>query len=121
MIKNLWKVTNFYCNCRHTTPQKMQFVDGPSSLFYACPKYYPENREPGEPSCMMRMNLIDAEGVLEEFSKIIEEDEANNVIRDYRGFEFDYKTVHAKVISYSYDSGAEIIIDNKKAMRWIKK
>mgnify|MGYP000075122221 CR=1 FL=1 len=116
MIKNLWKEVNFYCSYRHEYPVKMEFNQGPHSLFYSCPKYYPQNRTADEPACPMRLNLVDAEAIVEKLSQVIESDIENNVEHNYRGYEFDYKMIHAKVIKYA---PGEINIDifNKKAIR----
>lgn len=116
MIKNLWKCTNFWCSHRHQ-PEKMTLIQGPMSLFYACPKYYPENREEDERACTMRLNLVDAEAILEKLSKIIEEDDNNNINADYTNLEFDYKAIHVTVISYDKTGIINLNIYNKKAIR----
>ncbi len=116
MIKNLWKMTTFYCSYRHKEPVKMEIIQGPSSPFYACPKYYPQNREEGEPACPMRMNFVDAEGVLNKLSEIIDNDENNDIYKDYTNYEFDYKTIHIKVLKYK-EGQIDLDIFNRKAMR----
>ena len=120
MIKNLWNRTTFCCNYRHEHPVDMQIIQGPASPFYACPKYYPENREAGEASCMMRLNFVDAENVLETFSSIIEKDEAEDLYKDYTNFEFDYKQIHVKVLKYSRIGKISLEILNRKAISWKK-
>lgn len=120
MIKNLWNRTVFCCNYRHEHPIKMNVIQGPASPFYACPKYYPENREEGEPSCMMRLNFVDAEKVLDAFSDIIEKDEAENIYKDYTNYEFNYKQIHVKVIKYSRMGNIKLEIFNRKAVQWKK-
>lgn len=116
MITNLWNITDFYCSYRHDKPVKMGYNNNGLTLFYSCPKYYPENREPGEPACPMRLNMVDAEGILDKFSKIIEEDEDKDIYRNYKNFEFDYKSIHVKVLKYENDS-IHLDIFNRKALR----
>lgn len=115
MLKNLWNITNFYCSHRHT-PTKMEFLNGPLSLFYACPKYYEQNREPGELMCSMRLNLVDAEGILDKFSSIVLKDLEDDIIRDYTNMEFEYKAIHVKVLHYD-EHHLDLDILNKKALR----
>jgi hypothetical protein len=43
--------------------------------FYACPKYYPENREPDEQPCMNRISVTEMEHVLDALSEKKQEDE----------------------------------------------
>ena len=116
MIKNLWKDTKFYCSHRHEHPIEMSYNQGPHSLFYSCPKYYPENRGPDEPACPMRLNMVDAEGLLEKLSEYIEKDMEQDRIRDYTNLEFDYKQIHVKVLKY-HDGKFKLYIYNKKAIK----
>lgn len=116
MIKNIWKCTNFWCSHRHEAI-KMELIQGPMSLFYACPKYYPQNREPNERTCNMRLNLVDAEAILEKLSKIIEEDDNNGLNADYTNLEFDYKDIHITVLSYDKTGSIDLNILNKKAIK----
>lgn len=116
MIKNLWKCTNFYCSYRHA-PEKMILNDGPHSLFYSCPKYYPENREPNEVACPMRLNLYDAEGILETLSEIIEADLENGIEGDYTNLKFTYKkNIIVTVLKYKKNDHVDLDIYNKKAI-----
>ena len=113
MLKNLWKDTEFYCSYRHE-PKKMTIIQGPSSLFYACPKYYPENRSKDEPACPMRLNLIDAQAILEEFSKMIENDEELGIECNYANKEFTYKMIKVKVIAIQKENLSLIFITERR-------
>ena len=74
MIKNLWKKTHFYCSYRHE-PVEMTINDkGDFSMFYSCPKYYPENRLENEQACPMRLNFVDAEAILNEISRMTDDE-----------------------------------------------
>lgn len=116
MIKNLWKMTHFYCSHRHEIPIEMSYNEGPHSLFYSCPKYYPDKREPGERACSNRLNFVDAENILNILSNMIEEDERNDKFCDYTNKEFDYKTIHIKVLRYE-TGRVDLEILNRKALK----
>lgn len=73
MIKNLWKQIEVVCGHHGDDhSNKMYLKQGPSSLFYACPKYYPENRQPGEAGCANRVNLVDFEKIVDKITEEIE-------------------------------------------------
>lgn len=116
MIKNLWKNTTFYCGHGHEMPIEMYYKDGPLSMFYACPKYYPENRTKNERACSNRLNFVDAEAIIEKFSAIIEEKEADNTFFDFTNFSFKYRSIEVKVLEYSLDS-VKLQIINRKALK----
>ena len=115
MIKNLWKITHFYCSYRHE-PTEMTINDkGPHSMFYSCPKYYPENRTNDEPACPMRLNFVDAEAILEEISKMLDDESGFDCI-DLTNAEFDYKSIHVKVLKCT-SNRIDLDIHNKKAIK----
>lgn len=117
MFKNLWNKTKFICSYRHN-PSELTIHEGANgaSPFYSCPHYYKENREEGEErACPMRLNFIDAENLLNEFSKKMNEDMKNNIVRDYTGTIIKYKKIEAKVIKYD-DNEMVLDIMNKKAL-----
>ena len=118
MYKNIWKNTKFICSHRHS-PAEMTIHDGANgaSPFYSCPHYYAENRAPKEDrACPMRLNFVDAEGILDKFSSIVNNDISNDIIKNYANYEFDYKAIHVKVMKFT---DKELIMDifNKKALR----
>lgn len=116
MIKNLWNKISIFCIHGHEEPIPMKIQQGPSSPFYACPKYFEQNREPGERPCGNRLNFIDAENLVAEFSRRVEEDIANGGMTDYTNMEFDYKLIHVKVLKYS-EKEIKLGILNRKAFK----
>lgn len=116
MIKNLWSTISFWCIHRHSEPVEMQVQYGPSSPFYACPKYFPQNRDPDERACANRLNFVDAEEIVKKLGNIIATDQMNGNMIDYTNFEFDYKSIHIKVLEYK-DKAIRLGILNKKALR----
>lgn len=109
MIKNLWNSISFYCMNGHEEPVPLtvQYGDSP---FYACPRYFlvdnehPDGHLPGERACANRISFRDAEGIVSEFSKQMEEDIDDDCIADYTGYTFAYHHIKAKIIEYSFDS-----------------
>lgn len=116
VIKNLWSVITFWCIHGHKEPVQMQVQYGPSSPFYACPKYFPENRTPDERACANRLNFIDAEEIVKKLGNIIAGDQMNGDAVDYTNYEFDYKSIHVKVLEYK-DKSIKLGILSKKALR----
>ena len=120
MIKNLWKNTKFYCGV-HSTPVEFQYQHGNvlnpnATMFYSCPKYYPDNRDATERACTNKLSFDDAEQIIRKLSDKIEEDEANGVLFNYTNYSFKHKTIEVKVLSYS-DSKIKLSIINKKELK----
>lgn len=42
-----------------------------TDMFYSCPKYYPENREDGEPCCRNHISIKEFEGMLNHLQKLV--------------------------------------------------
>lgn len=64
IITGGWNDVTLLCAC-HQEPVELVLQSGPSSLFYACPKYHQENRIEGERACNNRLSL-------EDFTKMLE-------------------------------------------------
>lgn len=115
MIKNLWKIAHFYCSYRHG-PVEMTINDkGSHSMFYSCPKYYPQNRSPDEQACPMRLNFVDAEAILEKISEMTDDASGFDCV-DITGAEFKYKAIMVKVLR-STPERLDLDICNKKAIK----
>ena len=59
MITGSWDDITLVCGNTHDEPVNMVLQEGPSSLFYACPKYHRENRSEGERTCNNRLSIDD--------------------------------------------------------------
>ena len=101
MITNLWKTIKIYCGNNHDELVELQPVQGPLSLFYACPKYYEQNREKNEKMCDNRLNLNDYNALVEHLTKIISEAEEENMILDLTGYKWKNKGVSYEIFKYS--------------------
>ena len=64
VISGTWNDIVIVCTYRHGEPVEMKPKEGPESVFFACPKYHEENREPGERACNNRLNLIDHDKII---------------------------------------------------------
>lgn len=116
MITGSWEDVQLVCCHRHETPVPMAIQEGPSSPFYACPKYHQENREEHEQACNNRLSLQDYSTMLEHLHKIVIDAEladecvnlTNHHWKDRKGTEF-------KVLSHI---GAKLVIQvyNKRAV-----
>ena len=118
MIKNLWKNTTFYC-MNHEKYEVMEIRQGPKEIFYACPKYYPDNRSEGEKPCMNNMYIQIAQQAVEHFAGIIEEYEKQGIDVNIKGEKWVNKNVEFKVLEHKRDS-LKIGILNRKFLNMQK-
>lgn len=89
MIINLWTKVRLYCGNHPDTDEKteMRPHEAPSgnmarslygsqlNMFYACPKYYQENRADGEKLCRNHISTKEFEGMLNHLAGILEKGE----------------------------------------------
>lgn len=71
IIKGFWGNVQLVCGNHSDEQVKMTIQEGPSSLFYACPKYHPENRTENERPCFNRISLAEYENMLTTLSDLI--------------------------------------------------
>lgn len=116
MVKNMWKQIVLVCGC-HEEEVIMNIIQGPSSLFYACPKYYPENRENGERACANRINLVDYEKMVDYLSDKIEESLLEGNKEDLTNLNWVYKgVIEFKVLEHK-NGMIKVRMKNKKALK----
>lgn len=116
MVKNLWKQIVLVCgNCEEHPV--LQLIDGPSSPFYACPRYYPENREPNTKACPNRINLVDYEKMVDYFSDRIEESICNGSKENLKNVRWVYKNTIEFVVLEHTENVLRISMRNKKAFK----
>lgn len=117
MIKNFWKKIVLICGNHPDEEILMNLIEGPSSLFYACPKYYPENRTPNERACANRINLVDFEKMVDHLSELYEENFLEGNLINLTGHRWVYKKViEYEVIEHTQDQ-IKVKMKNKKALR----
>lgn len=78
MITGSWGDITLVCSHRHEIPIPMVIQQGPSSPFYACPKYHPENRSLDERACNNRLSLEDFSKMLAHLHSILVDAEMND-------------------------------------------
>jgi hypothetical protein len=103
-ISGTWGDIVLMCNYRHEEPVEMALQQGPSSLFYACPKYKTENRTEDERACNNRLNLVDFENMLKHLDGIRCDCELKNektVLANYQWK--DKKGTEFKVLKHEGD------------------
>lgn len=117
MVKNFWKKIVLVCGNNHQEMVEMNLINGPASLFYACPKYYPENRSPQERACANRINLIDFEAMVNFLSEKIETALLDGGIVNLKNVSWTYKkAIDFKVLEHTEE---KIVVQmlNRKALK----
>ncbi|NLT14039.1 MAG: hypothetical protein GXY05_06820, partial [Clostridiales bacterium] len=94
----------------------MVIQNGPTSMFYACPKYRPENREADERGCNNRLSMEDFTKMLEHIHGIIVEAEMND--ERIQLTNYTWKNTKGTVFKVIATNGKKMTISvlNKRAM-----
>lgn len=118
-INGFWDKVTLVCGCHNEEYPKMMVQTGPSSLFYSCPKYYPENRTSEEYACANRINLIDYEEMLTKLTDMIIGDDLNYVQINLENMRFKNKKGDIEFTVVKHDKEGNIIVSfkSKKALR----
>lgn len=118
MVKGLWKTITLICGCHKEEISMGINNNGPHSLFYSCPKYYPENRDKSERACANRINLVDYERMLDHISLEMSKRLSNNETTDMTNYKWEDKKSHIifEVISHTPEE-MKIKMINRKALR----
>lgn len=114
MITGSWGDVTLVCEHRHEHPIEMVIQEGPSSLFYACPKYRPENRSADERACNNRLNLVDYTNMLEHIHEKIIDAALNDEILHLENYKWkDRKGTEYKVLKQDGDKMTISVLNNK--------
>lgn len=114
MITNSWDDVTLVCCNRHAEPIPMVIQKGPSSLFYACPKY--KDHDEDERACNNRLSLQDYTAMLQHLHKMIVEAELNDerlILTNYSWK--DRKGTLFKVLQHDGNK-LVIMVENKRAI-----
>ena len=114
-IENSWKNIVPICG-NHKERVEMVINNGPHSMFYSCPKYYPENRTKEERACNNRINLIEYQKMVDKLMGMIAEAEVNGETVDLTNFSWSSKGTEYKVLEHDGDK-LYVQILNLRAMR----
>lgn len=80
LIKGFWETVTLICGNHSDEEVEMVLKNGPSSLFYACPRYDADKRETGEAPCFNRISLKEFEGMLDELFELLAGDNMVTVL-----------------------------------------
>lgn len=127
MIENIWKKIHIYCGNHgddysikmvpHEQSQLLRFGGGSGSIFYACPKYYAENRNPDETACFNRISITELEEMVEYISDQIESPDSVFAEVNLKGL--TWKNKHGtrfKIINFS-SSRIDVLVYSQKSLR----
>ena len=114
MIKNIWNEIEVFCGNGHNELIKMEIQQGPHSLFYACPKYHPENRGENERACNNRINLVDYEKMIDHISDILIDAELDGRVEYLTGHSWSANGIDFKVVDHS--DKIRILMLSKKSL-----
>ena len=115
-IEASWKNITPICGCHGDERIEMVIQQGPHSLFYACPKYHPENRKPGEKACNNRINLIEYQKMLEKLMGEIAEADCTLSPTDLTNLRWKSKGIEFVVLEHDGEK-AVVSIKNVRAMK----
>ena len=116
IITGTWDDIKLVCPYRHEEPIEMYIKEGPSSQFYACPKYYDYNRAPDERACNNRLNLVDFERMITHIDNIRYEAEMRGEIISLKLHSWKTsKGIQYHVLSHEYNK-LVISVINKLAI-----
>lgn len=125
MIKNLTQNIQFFCINNHKEPVLMterERTDDNHDNFFACPRYmrkdekHPDGFDENETGCNNRLSFSDAGDIIAAFNRVVDEDMASFVFRDYTNYEFTFKSINVVVLSYD-SKVIKFGVLNKKAVR----
>lgn len=114
MISGMWRNVCLICGNQHEEQQIMYVRQTEDDAFYACPKYYPENREPDEQPCMNRISVTEMEHVFDALCEKKLSDEEDGGECYLKNYAFQTKVGKYKVLDEK-DGSLTIQALNKKA------
>lgn len=95
----MWADIVLLCG-NHEEPIETTIQVGPHSPFYACPKYFEENRNEGEHKCANRLNLVEFEKMIDHINEILCEEAMCNNNVCLKNHSWKAKGVTYKIISH---------------------
>ena len=125
MIANIWKDIHVFCGC-HEDPVELtphtgstDYVQGgkENSMFYSCPRYYPENREEGERACFNRLGIGEYEQMVTHISKKLEGDDDEYSAINLTGHKWKSKYgIEFRIIRHTRDH-IDVSVVNRRATK----
>lgn len=132
MIVNLWSKIHLICGnhdgkeimmvpheAASSAMSRSLYGNTSMNMFYSCPKYYPENREEGEPCCRNHISMKEFEGMLTHISDILENAQKSGGTMDLTGLKWKSKAgVEYTILRYT-DTRIDVRCLNQKSL-WSK-
>ena len=118
MIKNFCDMLEIYCGHGHSEQIPMYMKEGAGygrDSFYACPKYYPENRTPDERACNNNLTITDYLKMVDFLDKKLSNAELNDEKINLKNFKFKIGQVEYTVIDHT-SRKIKISVVNRKAI-----
>jgi len=116
MIKGFWQTTTLVCANQHGDQEVVMTIQqGPKNMFYACPKYHPENRSEGECSCANRISIKEYETMLSKIFTVLEKADESNTVLNLANFAWKNRGIEFKVILHT-NTDMKISVLNPKAL-----
>ena len=116
-IHGSWETTKIICG-NHGGSENIEMVpqQGGLSMFYACPKYHPENREDNEKPCFNRINLLDYTDMLDHIASVLVDAEEHDEMINLKNHKWTKKGIEYTVMSHT---PTELVIKvlNKKSLK----
>lgn len=117
MIKNLCDMIEVYCDNGHKEPVRLYMKDGSDygkDSFYACPKYYPENRTEGERACNNNLTITDYIKMVNYIDKTLTDAELNDEKLNLTNVKFKIGQVSYRIMEHT-SRKIKVAVLNKRA------
>lgn len=114
LIKGFWETTTLICGNHPEEEVEMTLSSGPTSLFYACPKYDADKRNAGDPPCFNRISLKEFEGMLDDLFELLTGDDSASTVLNLTNHTWTRKGIEYKVLLHT-DKQIKIRALNRRA------
>ena len=113
MIKGFWETVTLTCGNHPGEEVQMEVRTGPTTLYYACPRYDPDKRTAGDPPCLNRITLKEFEGMLDDLFELLTGDDGATVL-NLTNHTWTRKGIQYKVLSHT-EKQIKVQVINRKA------
>lgn len=117
MITGQWARTKIICGRHEDEQVELVLRENDGEMFYACPKYYDANREPGEKPCFNRLSIGAFEKMLEEIAHIEIEAEENDEEINLTNYKWERNGIQFTVIKYTPQECVIMVLNKKSISR----
>lgn len=115
IIKGLWETTTLICGNHPNEEVEMTIRSGPTSLFYACPKYDADKRVQGEAPCFNRIALKEFEGMLDDLFALLTDDNGTSTVLNLKNHTWTRKGIEYKVLQHT-DKQIKVQVMNRRSI-----